>query len=86
MLLELHRKPDIYDLVAQPPTIEDLPAPPTSSRSIGMAVGIVMQRYAMTGERALGYLIHVSQSSNIQLRTLAEQIVDEANGHLRDAH
>jgi AmiR/NasT family two-component response regulator len=50
-----------------------------------MAVGLVMQRYAMTGERALGYLIRVSQSSSIQLRTLAEQIVDEANVQLRDA-
>lgn len=46
---------------------------------IGTAIGITMERYGLTDERALEYLIRLSQNSNIKLRDLAARIVDERN-------
>jgi len=56
-------------------------------RTIGQAVGIVMERYKLTDERAFAFLTRLSQHRNIRLRLVAQEIVtdlqqqgDEASG------
>ena len=46
---------------------------------VGVAVGIIMQRYDMDEDRAFQYLARVSQSSNVKLRQIAEQLVSSTN-------
>lgn len=43
---------------------------------IGQAVGIVMERYQLTDDRAFAFLTRLSQDGNVKLRALAEQIID----------
>ncbi|MGW6280300.1 GAF and ANTAR domain-containing protein [Kribbella sp. NPDC055071] len=43
--------------------------------TIGTAVGIVMERYQMTDERAFAFLTRVSQDGNIKLREVAEHLI-----------
>ena len=85
MLLEPHHQPDTCEPVSGQPTRKTSQIAVESDMTIGMAVGIVMHRYAMTGERALAYLVNVASRSNINLPALAHQIVDEANGPARGA-
>jgi len=47
--------------------------------SIGTAIGITMERYGLTSERALEFLIRLSQTSNVKLRDLAAQMVQDSN-------
>lgn len=42
---------------------------------IGKALGIVMERYSITDERAFEFLTRVSQSTNVKLREVAERLV-----------
>lgn len=42
---------------------------------IGQAVGIVMERYKLTDERAFAFLTRLSQHGNLKLRAIAEQII-----------
>ncbi|WP_112246979.1 GAF and ANTAR domain-containing protein [Kribbella monticola] len=42
---------------------------------IGQAVGIVMERYTLTPDRAFAFLVRTSQDSNTKLRIVAEEIV-----------
>ncbi|GAA1158401.1 GAF and ANTAR domain-containing protein [Kribbella jejuensis] len=42
---------------------------------IGNAVGIVMERYKLTDDRAFAFLTRLSQDGNVKLRAVAEQIV-----------
>ena len=44
--------------------------------TIGKAVGIVMERYDVSGERAFSYLVRRSQTSNVKLRDIAAEIAD----------
>ena len=46
-----------------------------SSRQIGMAMGIFMERHRLTAEQAFGRLRDLSQRGNVELRDVAEQIV-----------
>jgi hypothetical protein len=43
--------------------------------TIGTAVGIVMERYHLTDERAFAFLTRVSQDGNIKLRDVAERLI-----------
>jgi AmiR/NasT family two-component response regulator len=43
---------------------------------IGQAVGIVMERYHLTDQRAFAFLARLSQQRNLKLRVVAEEIVD----------
>jgi GAF domain-containing protein len=43
---------------------------------IGMAVGILMERYSIDRDRAFGFLTRNSQHRNIKVRVLAQQIID----------
>jgi hypothetical protein len=47
---------------------------------IGEAVGILMERYKLTDQRAFAFLTRLSQDGNIKLRLVAEEII-AANGH-----
>lgn len=58
---------------------ENLLAGMSSRQRIGMAVGIVMQRYELDESRAFQYLARVSQTSNTRLRDIADELVDGAN-------
>jgi hypothetical protein len=49
-----------------------------SRKDIGMAIGIVMERYGLSEDRAFRYLVRLSRSHNIKLRTVARQLVDDA--------
>jgi GAF domain-containing protein len=42
---------------------------------IGQAVGIVMERYKLTDQRAFAFLTRLSQHGNVKLRRVAEQLV-----------
>jgi GAF domain-containing protein len=46
---------------------------------IGQALGILMERYQMTEDRAFAFLVRASSTSNIKLHTIAEELVDAAN-------
>lgn len=48
-----------------------------SRKDIGTAIGIVMERYGLSEDRAFGYLVRLSRSRNIKLRTVARQLVDD---------
>ena len=51
----------------------------TSRQRIGVAVGIVMERYGLDEQRAFQYLARVSQNSNVKLREIADEVVDSTN-------
>jgi hypothetical protein len=46
---------------------------------IGTAIGLTMERYGLTNDRAFEFLIRLSQTSNVKLRDMAARIVDDAN-------
>jgi GAF domain-containing protein len=46
---------------------------------IGQAIGIVMERYELDEDRAFKYLTQVSQHSNVKLRDVAAEIVQQSN-------
>ena len=46
---------------------------------IGEAIGILMERYEMTEDRAFAFLVRASSNTNIRLRAVAQELVDEAN-------
>ncbi|MFC5727854.1 MULTISPECIES: GAF and ANTAR domain-containing protein [Nocardioides] len=50
-----------------------------SRQVIGTAVGIIMERYQISDERAFQFLVRASTTSNIKLRAIAQEIVDTAN-------
>jgi hypothetical protein len=42
---------------------------------IGQAVGVLMERYKLTDQRAFAFLTRLSQDSNVKLRVIAEKVV-----------
>lgn len=51
-----------------------------SRRLIGQALGILMERYQMTEDRAFAFLVRASSHGNVKLRDVAEELVRERNG------
>jgi ANTAR domain-containing protein len=47
---------------------------------IGQAVGILMERYDIPEDNAFTFLIRASQSDNIKVRDIAQELVDKING------
>lgn len=47
-------------------------------RTIGQAIGILMERYTLTDQRAFAFLTRLSQHGNVKLNRVAEQFVNEA--------
>ncbi len=52
-------------------------------QTIGQAVGIVMERYGLTDERAFAFLTRLSQHRNVKLRLVAQEII-AASDHRGD--
>jgi hypothetical protein len=50
-----------------------------SRRAIGVAIGVVMERYQIDDDRAFAFLVRVSQDSNVKLRDVAADIVTGAS-------
>jgi GAF domain-containing protein len=50
-----------------------------SRRVIGQAIGLLMERYEMSDDRAFAFLVRASSHRNIKLRAVAEELVAEAN-------
>jgi len=48
-------------------------------KTIGEALGILMERYEMNEDRAFAFLVRASSHRNIKLRAVAQELVDEAN-------
>jgi hypothetical protein len=48
-----------------------------SREQIGQAIGIVMQRYGLTHDPALAFMVRTSQTKNIKMRDLAAEIIAE---------
>jgi GAF domain-containing protein len=46
---------------------------------IGQAIGILMERYEMNEDRAFAFLVRASSHTNMKLRAVAQQVVDERN-------
>ena len=57
--------------------IENLQQAMRTRQLIGRAVGIVMERYSLNEERAFAFLARVSQTRNVKLRAVAEELVAE---------
>ena len=47
---------------------------------IGTAVGIVMERYHLTDERAFAFLTRLSQDGNVKLREIARRLIAATHG------
>lgn len=47
--------------------------------TIGQAMGIVMERYHLSDERAFAFLARLSQHRNVKLRVVARELVAEVN-------
>jgi GAF domain-containing protein len=48
---------------------------------IAQAVGIVMERYKINAPTAFAFLTRTSQTRNVKLRTIAEQLIDNVAQH-----
>ena len=48
-------------------------------KTIGEALGILMERYEMDEDRAFAFLVRASSHTNIKLRAVAQQLVHDAN-------
>jgi GAF domain-containing protein len=59
--------------------VEDLNTALESRKVIGQAIGILMERHRVDEDRAFRFLIGVSNHSNIKLREIARELVDQAN-------
>jgi GAF domain-containing protein len=46
---------------------------------IGTAIGLLMERYELNHERAFQFLVRASSTSNIKLRDIAQELVDQAD-------
>jgi GAF domain-containing protein len=52
-----------------------------SRKIIGQAIGILMERYQMTEDRAFDFLVRASSTSNVKLRDVAQELVDKGNAN-----
>jgi len=50
-----------------------------SRKTIGQAIGILMERYQMNEDRAFAFLVRASSHSNIKVRDIAQELVDQGN-------
>jgi hypothetical protein len=55
--------------------IHNLQEAVSTRTAIGQAVGIVMERYGLTDERAFAFLARLSQHRNVKLRLVAQEII-----------
>lgn len=55
--------------------VGDLRKAMRTRETIGKAVGIVMERYKLTDDRAFAFLARVSQNRNVKLNQVAEEVI-----------
>jgi hypothetical protein len=67
-------------------TVDQLQTALGTSRVIGQAIGIVMGRYHVSQERALAFLVRLSQNHNIKLAVVAKRIVDDGGDIANTLH
>lgn len=65
--------------------IHDLHTALEARRSIGQAIGILMERYGLTDERAFAFLARLSSHRNVKLRQVAQELVDETEARAHSA-
>jgi hypothetical protein len=58
--------------------IDDLQEALRSRRTIGQAIGLLMERYTLTDQRAFAFLTRLSQHRNVKLRKVSEELVADA--------
>ena len=58
---------------------EDVQAALYTREQIGMAIGILMERYRLTQEGAFNFLVRTSQTGNVKLREVAAAIIDQTS-------
>jgi hypothetical protein len=58
--------------------VENLQSALRTRRTIGQAIGILMERYSLTDQRAFAFLTRLSQHGNVKLNRVAEQFVADA--------
>jgi GAF domain-containing protein len=56
-----------------------------SRKTIGQAIGIVMERFRINEDQAFAFLVRTSQDGNVKLRAVAQKIVDLGNSAAVDA-
>ncbi len=59
--------------------VETLTQAITVRRDISQAVGLVMERYHLNESRAWEYLVRVSQASQVKVRVVARELIEQAN-------
>lgn len=59
---------------------EELNAALATRKTIGQALGILMERHDLDEGRAFQFLVRVSQASNVKLWDIAEELVQQRNG------
>ncbi|HEY0905420.1 MAG TPA: ANTAR domain-containing protein [Marmoricola sp.] len=52
-------------------------------QAVGRAVGIVMERYQLSEQRAFAFLARLSQTRNIKLRVVADELVTDAEERIQ---
>jgi GAF domain-containing protein len=62
---------------------EELNTALLTRKVIGQAIGILMERYDLDENRAFTYLTRVSQHSNIKLREVAREVVEQRKDRTR---
>jgi transcriptional regulator with GAF, ATPase, and Fis domain len=60
-------------------TEEQLNEALATRKSIGQAIGIVMERYQINDDQAFGFLTRVSSTSNIKLRDVARELIAQTD-------
>jgi GAF domain-containing protein len=55
----------------------------TTSRMIGKAIGLVMERHGLDEDAAYQHLVDISQDTQVRLRVVAQRMVAESNEHYR---
>jgi hypothetical protein len=55
-----------------------------SRASIGTAIGILMERYELDEDRAFQFLVRTSQTGNVKLRVIADEIITTANSKVHN--
>jgi hypothetical protein len=60
--------------------VDNLQVALQTRRTIGQAIGILMERYSLTDQRAFAFLTRLSQHGNVKLNRVAEQFVVDAEG------
>ena len=60
-------------------TEEQMKSALSTRKEIGQAIGVVMERFQISDEKAFAFLLRVSSSRNIKLRDVAHELVTQSD-------